>query len=196
MAGTVLPFVCLVRHGETPWTISGQHTGRTDIPLTSRGEDEARSLAARLAAMRFADVFTSPLQRARRTSELAGFGGVATADPDLVEWDYGKYEGRRTAEILADRPAWRLFEDGCPGGESAQDVGARVDRVIARLRRSTGNALLFAHRDLFRVLAARWIGLPPVEGRRFYLDTGSISVLGYDHGLDEPAIRVWNDCPS
>jgi probable phosphoglycerate mutase len=181
-----------VRHGETTWTITGQHTGRSDIPLTVRGEDEARALKARLRTLDFSNVFTSPLQRAKRTCELAGYGAVAAADADLVEWDYGDYEGRRTAEIRAERPTWQLFDDGCPGGESVADVGARADRMIARIRRCTGNVLLFAHRDLFRVVAARWLNLPPREGRRLYLDTGASSTLGYDHTVEEPVIRLWN----
>ena len=142
--------------------------------------------------MRFGDVFTSPLQRARRTCELAGFGAVAAVDADLVEWDYGDYEGRRTSEIRAERPTWNLFDDGCPNGESVADVGARADRLIARVRRCAGNVLLFGHRDMFRVMAARWIGLAPGEGRRLYLDPASWSILGYDHALDEPVIRSWN----
>jgi probable phosphoglycerate mutase len=138
------------------------------------------------------DGFTSPLQRARRTCELAGFGSVAAVDADLVEWDYGDYEGRRTAEIKANRPGWQLFDDGCPNGETADDVGVRADKVIARIRRCTGNVLLFGHRDMFRVIAARWLDLPAREGRRLYLATGSLSILGYDHTLDEPVIRSWN----
>ena len=190
-----LPSLYLVRHGETEWTISGQHTGRSDIHLTARGEDEARTLAVPLRSLPFSDVFTSPLQRARRTCEVAGFGDVARADADLLEWDYGDYEGRRTAEIRAERPAWDLFADGCPNGETVADVGARADRVIARLRLCTGNVLLFAHRDIFRVMAVRWIGLPSDKGRRLYLDTGSLSVLGYHHGVGEPVIRLWNEVP-
>ena len=186
----------LVRHGETAWTVTGRHTGRTDIPLSVRGEEQARTLGARLRGMGFSDVFTSPPQRARRTCELAGFGALATVDADLVEWDYGEYEGRRTAEIHADHPTWRLFEDGCPHGESAADVGARADRVIDRLRRRGGNVLLFGHRDTLRVMAARWLAFPAIEGRRFYLATGSLSVLGYDHATSEPVIRLWNEsCP-
>jgi probable phosphoglycerate mutase len=187
-----LPYVCLVRHGETEWTMTGQHTGLSDIPLTGRGEDEARALAAHLRGNVFSDVFTSPLQRARRTCELAGFGAGAVIDADLVEWDYGSYEGRRTSEIRAERPTWQLFADGCPNGESAADVGARADRTIARVRGCTGNVLLFAHRDLLRVLAARWLDLPATDGGKLYLDTGSVSVLGYDHDLDEPVIHSWN----
>jgi probable phosphoglycerate mutase len=191
-----LPYVCLVRHGETAWTLSGQHTGRTDIPLTARGEADARAVPARLAGLAFGAVFTSPLQRARRTCELAGYGPVSTVDDDLAEWDYGEYEGVRTSEIHERRPSWTAFEDGCPGGESSADVGARADRVIARARAAAGNVLLFGHRDLFRVLAARWIGLPPVEGRRFYMGTGALNLLGYDHSLAEPAIHLWNGWPN
>jgi len=187
-----LPAACVVRHGETAWTVTGQHTGRSDIPLTARGEEQARALGTRLREMRFDHVLTSPLQRARRTCELAGFGAIATVDADLVEWDYGAYEGRRTAEIHMDHPTWRLFEDGCPNGESAVDVGARADRVIDRLRRCVGNVLLFGHRDMLRVLAARWLQFPALEGRRFYLDPGSLSILGYDHNTSEPVIRLWN----
>ena len=187
------PKIYLVRHGETAWTISGQHTGRTDIPLTERGEREAQELSVRLRGMTFASVLTSPLQRARRTGELAGFGAHAEADADLLEWDYGAYEGRRTADIRAERPDWHLFEDGCPGGETVEAVGARADRVIARIRACTGDVLLFAHRDILRVLAARWLGVAAREGRHFYLATASLSVLGYHHDLDETVIRLWND---
>ena len=185
--------VCLVRHGETAWTISGQHTGRTDIQLTERGERDAQELSARLRGMTFANVHTSPLQRARRTGELAGFGAQAEADADLMEWDYGAYEGRRTADILGERSGWRLFEDGCPGGETVDAVGTRADRVIARVRACASDVLLFAHRDIFRVLAARWLGLAAREGRYFYLATASLSVLGSHHDLDEPVIHLWND---
>jgi len=143
--------------------------------------------------MTFANVLTSPLQRARRTGELAGFGAHAEADADLLEWDYGAYEGRRTADIRAERPGWHLFEDGCPGGETVEAVGARADRVIARIRACAGDVLLFAHRDIFRVLAARWLGVAAREGRYFYLAPASLSVLGYHHDLDEPVIRLWND---
>jgi broad specificity phosphatase PhoE len=186
-----LPTVYLVRHGETAWTISGQHTGRRDIPLTGRGEREAQALSARLKGMSFTKVLTSPLQRARRTAELAGFAECAQADPDLMEWDYGAYEGRRTSDIQAKRPGWRLFEDGCPGGETLVEVSTRADRVIARVR--GGDVLVFAHRDILRVLAVRWVVLPALEARRLYLETASLSVLGYDHDLDEPVIRMLND---
>ena len=195
VAPTILPCAYLVRHGETEWTITAQHTGRSDIHLTARGEDEARTLAGPLRRVVFSDVFTSPLQRAKRTCELAGFGDVARTDADLLEWDYGDYDGRRTSEIRAERPGWNLFADGCPNGETVADVGARADRLIARVRECTGNVLLFAHRDIFRVVAARWVDLPPDEGRRFYLDTGAVSILGYHHTLDEPVIRLWNGVP-
>jgi broad specificity phosphatase PhoE len=189
-----LPMIYLARHGETSWAIAHQHTGRTDIPLTPRGEMNARQLGSRLAGVEFARVLTSPLQRARRTCELAGFGGRAEIDPDLMEVDYGSYEGRRSEEIRVEVPGWDLFRDGCPQGESVAAVAARVDRVIERLRsHRQGNTLLFTHMHFLRFLAARWIGLPPIEGRRFVLGTASLSILGYDHALDEPVIRLWND---
>jgi probable phosphoglycerate mutase len=187
-----LPTLYLVRHGETAWTITGQMTGRTDLPLTDRGQEEARGLAARLRALQVSTVLTSPLERARQTAALSGFP-QAQPDADLQEWDYGDYEGRRTLDIRAERPAWRLFEQGCPGGETADAVGARADRVIARVRADTTNVLIFAHRDLLRVLATRWIDLPASDGRRLWLATASLSALGYDHGLDEPVIRRWNE---
>lgn len=192
MTARVLPVVYLVRHGETAWTISGQHTGRSDIPLTERGERVARQLEAGLREPAFAQVFTSPLQRASRTAELAGFGAVAVAEPDLMEWDYGPYDGRRTAEIRAERPGWRLFVDGCPGGETIDEVGARADRMIARIRASAGDALLFAHRDILRVLIARWVSLAPRDGRCFDLAPASVSLLSYHHDLETPIIRRLN----
>jgi len=188
-----LPEVYLARHGETAWTITGQHTGRTDIRLTARGEHNALSLAQRLQGAVFARVLTSPLSRARRTCELAGFGGQAEIDADLQEWDYGQYEGRRTADIRQERPGWDLFRDGCPGGESVEVVGARADRVIARLRAVDGHVLLFSHGHLLRVLAARWLGLPAGAARHFVLSTAALSILGYEHTQDEPALRLWND---
>jgi probable phosphoglycerate mutase len=187
-----LPRISLVRHGETAWTISGQHTGRTDIALTDRGEREARDLGTQLQHLNVDVVLTSPLQRARRTAELAGFSARLEIVADLMEWDYGEYEGRRTADILAERPQWRLFRDGCPGGETAEDVSARADRVIARLRSTGANALVFAHRDLLRILAARWLGLDGREGRGFFLAPASLSRLGYHHDLTEPVIHLWN----
>jgi broad specificity phosphatase PhoE len=185
--------VYLARHGETAWTISRQHTGKTDIPLTERGEKNARSLGERLRGMAFAKVLVSPLQRAIRTSELARLGDQAEVDADLMEWDYGDYEGLTTAEIRQRRPGWDLFRDGCPGGESVQAVGARADRVIARLHPIEGRSILFGHSHFFRVLAARWLGLPPGDGRFFLLGTASLSILGYEHSRDEPVIRLWND---
>jgi len=187
------PQVYLVRHGETAWSISGQHTGRTDIALTEQGEHAAQELRARLKDLSFAKVFTSPLQRARQTAELAGFGESAEADPDLMEWDYGDYEGRRTVDIRAERPSWGLFENGCPGGETLLEMATRAERVIGRIRALESNVLVFAHRDILRILIARWIALPALEGRRLDLATASVSTLGYDHGLDEPVIRRLND---
>jgi probable phosphoglycerate mutase len=188
-----LPVIHLARHGETAWSRSGQHTGRTDLPLTERGERNACALGERLRGLDFAKVFTSPLQRAVRTCELAGFGASADIDPDLVEWDYGQYEGRRTAEIHAERPDWQLFRDGCPGGESPDQVGARADRVVGRVRAVKGDVLVFSSGHILRVLAARWLGLDPAGGRYFLLSTASLSALGYEHNLAEPAIRLWNE---
>jgi probable phosphoglycerate mutase len=188
-----LPVVYLARHGETEWSVSGQHTGRTDIPLTARGEQDAQRLARRLAGVTFAKVFTSPLARARRTCELAGFGDAAEVDADLQEWDYGAYEGRRTVDIRQERPDWYLFRDGCPGGEPVEAIGARADRVVARLRAIEADVLVFGHGHILRVLAARWLGLPPGEARLFVLSTAALSILGYEHALHEPAIRLWND---
>ena len=188
-----LPTAYLARHGETAWSLSGQHTGLTDLPLTERGESNARKLGERLRPVRFELVWTSPLQRAKATCDLAGFAATAQSDRDLVEWNYGEYEGRRTVDILQQRPGWQLFRDGCPGGESPADVGARADRVIDRIRTADGNVLLFSSGHFLRVLGARWLGLPPGDGRYFMLATASLSTLGYEHGLDEPVIRFWND---
>jgi len=188
-----LPVVYLARHGETAWSLSGQHTGLTDLPLTERGERNARRLGERLAGMRFAKVFTSPLQRAARTCELAGFGPIAEVDRDLVEWNYGEYEGRRTSEIRAGRPDWQLFRDGCPGGESPHQVAARADRIIARVRAVRGDVLIFSSGHFVRVLAARWLGLDAAAGRYFLLGTASLSALGYEHDAQEPVIRLWDD---
>jgi probable phosphoglycerate mutase len=188
-----LPVLYLLRHGETAWTLSGQHTGRTDLPLTPHGEAAARRLGERLQGRLFAKVLTSPSQRARRTCELAGFGEAAEIEPDLAEWDYGQYEGRRTVEIHAERPDWQLFRDGCPGGEMAQQVGARADRAIARIRSVRGDVLAVSSAHILRVLTARWLGLEPAGGRFLVLGTASLSLLGYEHNLKEPAIRLWND---
>lgn len=188
-----LPVVWLARHGETAWSRSGQHTGRTDIALTARGEASARKLGERLRGMAFARIFTSPLQRAARTCALAGFGAEAEADADLVEWDYGDYEGRTSVEIRADRPDWSLWRDGCPGGESPEQVGRRADRVVDRLRATGGDALVFSSGHFLRVLAARWLGMEPSAGAFFLLDTASLSALGHDRSLAQPVIRLWND---
>jgi probable phosphoglycerate mutase len=187
------PKIYLARHGETEWSLSGQHTGRTDIPLTQNGERNARNLGERLQGMHFAKVLTSPLQRAKRTCELAGFGKQAEIDRELVEWDYGDYEGKRTADIRKERPDWYLFRDGCPGGETLGAVGARADRVIGRLRTASGDVLLFSHGHFLRVLGARWLGLPVSDGRLLLLTTASLSILGYEHNLEEPVLRLWND---
>jgi len=186
------PVVYLARHGETAWTITGQHTGRTDLPLTERGADMARRLGERLNSATFAKVFTSPLRRSTETCQLAGFGEVAELDPDLLEWDYGEYEGRVLADILAERPDWQLFRDGCPGGESPDDVAARADRVVERVRRVDDSVLIFSSGHFLRVLAARWIGEKPIVGKSLMLSTASLSSLSYEHSSD-PAIRLWND---
>jgi len=188
-----LPLVYLARHGATAWSVAGQHTGRTDVPLTAAGEADARRLAARLAGGAFAQVLASPSQRARRTCELAGYGARAAVDPDLAEWDYGAYEGMTTAEILARRPGWVLFRDGCPEGEAPADVAARADRLIARVRAVAGNVLLFSSAHILRTIAARWLGLDAGGGRHFLLGTASVSVLGYEHDATQPVIRSWND---
>jgi probable phosphoglycerate mutase len=189
-----LSIVYLARHGETAWTISRQHTGLTDLPLTERGERTARRLGDRLRGLTFAKVLTSPLQRASRTCELAGFKAVAEVDKDLVEWDYGQYEGRRTAEIRAERPDWELFRDGCPGGESPQEVAARADRIVKRIREVSGNVLIFTSGHFLRVLATRWLGLEPsVNSKFFMLSTASLSALGYEHDVTRPVIRLWNE---
>jgi broad specificity phosphatase PhoE len=190
----VLPVVYIARHGETAWSLSGQYTGRTDLPLTDRGERTARRLGERLKELTFAKVFTSPLQRASRTCALAGYGDVAVVDPDLVEWNYGQYEGRRTAEIVAERPGWQLFVDGCPGGESPGEVAVRADRVIARLRSVEDKVLLFSSGHFIRVLAARWLGLEPTSNSRYFaLSTASLSALGYERELSRPVIQLWNE---
>lgn len=186
------PEITLVRHGETAWSKSGKHTGRSDIPLTELGEAAALGLAARLQAQPFKAVWSSPSQRARNTCRLAGFGAAAVIKDNLAEWDYGAYEELTTKEILVERPGWVLFRDGCPSGEAAADVGARADAIIAELRDVADNVLVFSSSHFLRVLTARWLGLPPGDGSRFVLDTASISVLGYEHDLTEPVIRRWN----
>lgn len=190
----VLPVVYLARHGETAWTLSGQHTGLIDLPLTANGERNAQRLGERLKGRKFAKVFTSPLQRAARTCELAGFGPVAETDPDLVEWNYGQYEGKVLAEILRERPDWQIFRDGCPGGESPAQISARADRVIQRVRTIPGNVLLFSSGHFLRVLASCWLGVGSgCAGRYLLLSTASLSALGYEHNLSRPVIRLWND---
>lgn len=183
--------VVLVRHGETEWTISGQHTGRTDIPLTDAGREQARSLASRLAGRRFSRVLTSPLGRAVETCRLAALGEHAESREDLLEWDYGDYDGRTTPDIRAERPDWLLWRDGCPGGETAADVGARVDRLIADVREAQGDAVLFAHGHVLRVLAARWVALDPEAGSRLILSPAALSVLGWER--EQSVIRLWNE---
>lgn len=189
-----LPMIYLARHGETAWTITRQHTGLSDIPLTERGERNAVRLGERLAGLTFAKVYTSPLIRATRTCELAGFGKVAEADRDLVEWNYGDYDGKTTAEIRDRREKWDLFRDGCPRGESLGDVVARVDRLITKFRGiSGGDVLAFSSGHLLRVLAARWCKLDGSTGKLFFLGTASLCTLGYEHTTSEPVIRLWND---
>jgi broad specificity phosphatase PhoE len=185
--------IFLFRHGETAWSKSGQHTGRTDLPLNELGEQEAQALAEWLGTTKFNRVFTSPRQRARRTCELAGLGSMAEIEPDLAEWDYGDYEGLRTVEILKSRPDWNLFRDGCPHGEMPAQISDRADRLVARLRALEGNVALFSHGHFGRVLAARWIGLPVDAAQRFLLSTASVSILGYEHSnVAEPVISLWN----
>ena len=182
--------VYLVRHGETEWSLSGQHTGTTDIPLTENGRKVARLLAPVLAKENFAMVLTSPLERARNTCELAGLGGRAEIDRDLMEWNYGEYEGLTTGQVHAQRPGWMLFSDGCPGGETPEQVSARADRVIAKVRAVQGHVALFAHGHIFRVFAARWLGFPATAGCHFLLDTATLNILSYYRGI--PAVKRWN----
>jgi probable phosphoglycerate mutase len=182
--------VYLIRHGETEWSLSGQHTGVTDIPLTENGRRVARRLRPVLAEETFALVLTSPLRRARETCDIAGLGDRSIIEAGLREWDYGEYEGLTPAEIEDRRPGWLLFRDGCPGGETPEQIGARVDRVLARVRETRGNVALFAHGHVFRVLVARWLGLPTGGGQHFLLDTATLNVLG--HYRDAPAVKIWN----
>jgi probable phosphoglycerate mutase len=187
----------LIRHGETEWSLSGQHTGRSDIPLTGHGEDEARALAPCLRDIPFAHVLTSPRQRARRTCELAGLGTAAEIESDLAEWDYGDYEGQRSVDICKRRPSWMVFRDGCPEGEMPAQVAGRADRIIARLGAMRGNIAVFSHGQFSCVLAARWIGLPIIEARHFSLGPASLSVLGYNPDHPEVAvIALWNAGPA
>lgn len=185
--------IYLARHGETAWSLSGQHTGLTDMPLTEKGEWSARCLGKRLAGVSFTRIFTSPLKRAARTCELAGFAAQAESDSDLVEWDYGQYEGLRTSEIHLRRPDWQIFSDGSPDGETPDQVGARADRVLHRVRAVDGNVLIFSSGHFLRVLAARWLGLRVFDGAHFMLSTASLSILGFENGPSHPVIRLWND---
>jgi probable phosphoglycerate mutase len=191
-----LPAAYLCRHGETEWARTGQHTGLTDLPLTAVGEAAARRLGERLKNLSFAQVFTSPLQRAHQTCILAGFGERAVVDRDLVEWDYGRYEGMTTFDIRREAPEWHIFEHGCPGGESPAEVAARADRMIAKLRAVDGDVLVFSSGHFLRMFAARWLGLPPTGGANFHLDTASLSIMAYERARDEPVVRLWNSCSS
>ena len=182
--------VLVIRHGETAWSLSGKHTSTTDLPLTDNGRRRAEKLHPVLAKETFALVLVSPMQRACQTCELASLGNAAVIDPDLAEWNYGQYEGLTTPQIHENAPGWMVFRDGCPGGESPEQIGTRVDRVIARFRAVKGDVALFAHAHVLRVLAARWIGFPVVAGQHFLLDTGTLCLLGYYR--DVPAVEVWN----
>lgn len=189
-----LPIVYLARHGETAWSLTGQHTGLTDLPLTELGRHTALRLGERLKGLTLSKVFTSPLQRARQTCELAGFGAAAEIDPDLVEWHYGRYEGRRGEDIRAERAGWNLFRDGCPEGETPAEVSTRADRVVSRVRAIQEDVLLFTSGHFIRVLASRWLGLEPTANSRYFmLSTASLSALGYENDLSRPVIRFWND---
>lgn len=190
------PQVYLIRHGETAWSLTGQHTGLTDIALTAHGEDEARALAPRLRTSHFRQIWTNPLRRARQTCDLAGLGNDAEIEPDLVEWNYGDYEGKRTADIQRERPGWTHWRDGCPEGETPANVSDRADRIIARLRVLSGNVALFSHGQFGSALAARWIGLAVIEGEHFALRPASISVLSFQAGHPKvPVIALWNALP-
>lgn len=182
--------VYLLRHGETEWSLNGRHTGVTDIPLTENGRKLARQLQPILAREKFVMVLTSPLQRARDTCELAGLGTLASVDRDLMEWNYGEYEGLTTEQIRQTRPDWSVFRDGCPGGESPLQVSVRADRIISRVRTVDGNVALFSHGHILRVLAARWINLSASYGENFLLDTATLNVLGYYR--ESPAFKIWN----
>jgi broad specificity phosphatase PhoE len=190
---TQLPKLFLARHGDTAWTDSHQHTGRTDLPLNERGEEHARQLGERLRGFTFAGVFTSPLRRASKTCELAGFGAKPEVDPDLIEWDYGRFEGQRTSDVLKEWPGWELYRDGCPGGESPEDVAMRADRFIARVHNINGDVLAFSSGHIIRMIAARWAGLTPAAGRVFFCRPASVGVLGFEReSRDQPIIRLWN----
>jgi probable phosphoglycerate mutase len=190
---SALPKLYLARHGDTAWTESQQHTGRTDLPLNEHGEQHARQLGDRLRGISFARVFTSPLRRASKTCELAGFGVGAEVDRDLLEWDYGRFEGKLTSDVLKVRPGWELYRDGCPDGETPGDVAARADRFIDRVHDIGGDVVAFSSGHIIRMIAARWLGLPPATGRFFFCDPASVGVLGFEHNSrDQPVIRLWN----
>lgn len=187
---------CLVRHGETAWSITGQHTGLTDLALTRHGEDQSRGLVVRLQSMGIMRVLVSPRLRARQTCDLAGMAATSEIEPDLAEWDYGDYEGRCSVDIRRDEPGWNIWRDGCPGGESTADIVARADRLIARLATMQGVVALFSHGQFGAALAARWIGLALIEGQHFALHPASVSLLGTDaHHADRRVIELWNECP-
>jgi broad specificity phosphatase PhoE len=189
----VVEQIYLIRHGETAWSLGGQHTGRTDIALTAGGEAQARRVGERLRALQFSSVLVSPMQRARRTCELAGLSAGAQVDERLIEWDYGEYEGLTSAQIRQRQARWDVFRDGCPGGESPAQVSARADGVLTRLRALDGRVAIFSHGHFLRSLAVRWIELPILHGRNLGLAAGAVSLLGYEHrSLDEPAIELWN----
>jgi probable phosphoglycerate mutase len=195
-ATMALPKLYIIRHGNTDWAEAHRFTGRTDIPLNSRGEENARGLATRLAGLKFARVFVSPLQRARRTCELAGLGDAAEIDPDLYEWDYGQYEGRFSVELSQQNPRWNLFRDGPPGGETPEAVVVRADRFIGKVRAIGGDVAAFSSGHINRVIAARWLGLAPAVAGSFLCYTASVGILSYDHAIDSPAIELWNDVSS
>jgi broad specificity phosphatase PhoE len=183
----------LIRHGETAWSITGQHTGFTDIALTPHGEEEARALAPCLRTIQFTRILASPLRRARQTCELAGLGPEAEMEPDLVEWNYGDYEGKRTVDIQEGRPGWNVWRDGCPHGETPADISDRADRLLARLRDLSGQVALFSHGQFGSALAARWIGLAVIEAQHFALSPASISILAHEAGHPRvPVIALWN----
>jgi probable phosphoglycerate mutase len=187
----------LVRHGETEWSLSGQHTGRTDIPFTAHGEDQARELVPWFRDIHFARVFTSPRQRARRTCALAGLGALAEIEPDLQEWDYGEYEGKLSSDIRKQRPGWNAFQDGCPGGETPAQIATRADRLIAYLCTMEGKVALFSHGEFGLALAARWIGLPVIDAEHFLLGTASLDILSYNPAHPElRVIALWNASPA
>jgi broad specificity phosphatase PhoE len=192
---TTMPVrVYFIRHGETPWSLTGQHTGHTDLPLTGHGEEQASALGSLLRGIEFTRVLTSPMQRARRTCDLSGIQPPSVVDPDLSEWNYGSFEGQKTLDIRRDRPGWNVFRDGCPAGESTEQIGSRADRLIVRLRSLEGKVALFSHGQFGAVLAAHWIGLPVLEGQHFALDAASLSILGYSPAHpDVPVIALWNE---